>query len=204
VPDVSPRLRYIPGMAARKKSWLGIVLLFAAGFGAWQVWERFFSDEAGVRNLVNQVWLERMPKDQRDLVWAAVLVQQQGRRVGVLAHASRWRSSSEGFVWRLEKEQLRTRFPQDNKGYSLRVRTWECAGEAPAPFQLCLEAKRGDQTLRFYSRKDWVVRPHDDGPPAEDIAWLAPAWQSATAATEVEEVGDGPEAAGPSPFEHAN
>jgi hypothetical protein len=191
-------------MAARNRSWLVPVLVIAAGAGAWELWQRFFDQEAGVRNLANQVWLERLPRDQRDTIWATVLLERHGRRVGVLAHASRWRSASDGFVWRLEKEQLRARFPQDNKSYALRVRTWECAGEAPAPFQLCLEAKRGDQTLRFYSRKDWVVRPREEGPPAADIAWLAPAWESAAAANVTEEVSDGPETAGPSPFDHPN
>jgi hypothetical protein len=191
-------------MAARRRSWLVPVLVIALGAGAWEVWQRFFDEEAGVRNLTNQVWLERMPKDQRDMIWAAVLVQLKGRRVGVLAHASRWRSANDSFLWRLEKDTLRTRFPQDDKLYSLRVRTWECAGEAPKPFQLCLEAKRGDRTLRFYSRKEWVVRPHEEGPPAADIAWLAPAWQSAAGIEASDEVGEGPETAGSSPFDHAN
>jgi hypothetical protein len=191
-------------MAVSKRSWLVPVLVIAGGIGVWQAWDHFFGDEAAARNLVNQVWLERMPKDARDMVWATVMVEQQGKRVGVVAHGSRWRSFNDLFLWRLEKDSLRARFPQENKLYTLRVRTWACAGEAPAPFELCLEAKRGNQTLRFYSRKEWVVRPHEDGPPAADIAWLAPAWQSATAAEGTEDVGEGADSADPSPFEHAN
>jgi hypothetical protein len=192
-------------MAARKRSWLALVVVVGFGVGAWEVWHRFFDDEAGVRNLTNQVWLERMPKDQRDMIYATVLLESQGRRVGVVARASRWRSFNDGFVWRLEKDNVvRARFPQENKLFTVRARTWECAGEAPPPFQLCLEVKRGNQVLRFYSRKDWVVRPREEGPPPSDIDWLAPAWESARSSTSIEEVGDGPEAAGPSPFEPAN
>lgn len=189
-------------MAVRKTTWLRLVLLVVLGAGAWEVWHRFFDEDAGVRNLANQIWLDRLPRDQRDMVNAAVLIERQGRRVGVMARGSRWRSFNDGFVWRLEQNNVvRARFPQENKLYTVRVRTWACAGEAPAPFQLCLEVKRGDQTLRYYSRNDWVVRPREDGPPAADVAWLAPAWESARAAMGTEEVGEGNDDPGPSPFE---
>jgi hypothetical protein len=191
-------------MAVRKRSWLGLALVIALGFGAWKAWQHFFDDQRGVRNLTNQVWLERLPRNERDMVWATVLLEQDDHQLGIIARGSSWRVNSDTFLWKLNKDSLRTRFPQDNKRYTVRVRTWECAGEAPEPFELCLEIKRGDQTLRFYSLKDWVVRLHEDGPPAAGIAWLAPAWQSARSVTSTEQVGEGPDTDGPGPFDLAN
>jgi hypothetical protein len=190
-------------MAARLKLWAKVVLLLGAGFGAWKLWHRFFDEDQATRNLVNQIWIERMPKDERDLVHVGVLVQREGRRVGVVARASRWRAFQDAFVWRLDKDMLRTRFPQDDKRYSLRARTWECEGEAPRPFQLCLELARGERKLRFYSMKDWVVRPRADGPLPRDIAPLAPDWESPLEAAQLQELGEGPDAAGASPFDSA-
>ena len=43
------------------------------------------------------------------------------------------------------------------------MRSWECEGEAPEPFTLCLEVASGDRKARFYSREDWVIEPHDAG-----------------------------------------
>jgi hypothetical protein len=182
-------------------TWLRAGAAIALAVMVWQLWRHFADDEqAGTRHLVNQVWLERMPRDQRDMVSVAALLQHEGRRVGVVGRGSRWRSHQDGFLWRLEKDVLRTRFPQDDRRYALRVRTWDCAGQAPAPFELCLEARRGDEVLRFYSRREWVIRPRAEGPPPAEIAWLAPAWESAAALDGAEEVGDGAETAGPSPF----
>lgn len=49
------------------------------------------------------------------------------------------------------------------------------------------------------------MRPSKDGAPAEESAWLSGAWGSATAGVgATDEVGEGGDAAGPSPFRHAN
>jgi hypothetical protein len=187
-------------MAARRSSWLKLLLVIGVAFGAGKLWMRFFNEDEAVKRLVNQLWIERLPRDQRDMVYVAALVEHEGRRVGVVGRGSRWRSHQDAFLWRLDQDQLHTRFPQDDKRYTLRIRTWECEGQAPRPFQLCLEARRGDQVLRFFSKKEWVIRPHADGALPPDIAGLAPRWEGALEAAQDAEVGDGADAEGWGPF----
>jgi hypothetical protein len=184
-------------MANRGKSWVNFLLLAGALFGAWQL---FFAERSGQRRLVNQLWLERMPRNPRDMVHAALLLEHENRRVGVVGRGSHWRGHQDAFLWSLDGDQLRARFPQDDKRYRLQVTVRDCEGNAPRPFQLCLEARVGDQVLRFFSRKDWVVRPHAD-PLPPDIAPFAPAWSAAWDAADGLEVGDeGIELGGPGPF----
>lgn len=59
------------------------------------------------------------------------------------------------------------------------MRTWKCGGEAPKPFDLCLELKGGGQVYRYFNRTGWVVRPH--GGLAKELAWLAPSVNAALA-----------------------
>jgi hypothetical protein len=187
-------------MAASRRTWSKVALLVALAAGAWKLWHLVFDadDGGGTKQLVNQLWLERMPRDERDLIYAAVLLEHKGERVGAVAHASRWRAHQDGFVWRLEGTELRTRFPQDDRRYTLEVRTWRCEGEAPRPFQLCLEARAGERVLRFYSMRDWVIRPRSDGDAAlpREIAWAASLWRSAGAVAGGAEVGEGAESEG--------
>jgi hypothetical protein len=187
-------------MAIRGKSWPRLLLLAAAGIAGWQLWGFFSSEESGPKQLVNQIWLERMPRDPRDMVYVAALIEREGKRLGVVQRASRWRSHQDVFLWRVDGDRLRTRFPQDGKRFNLQVRTWECEGQAPRPFQLCLEAKRGNQVLRFFSRKDWVIRSAEDGPPPAEVAWLEPSWRGPLDVAHTEELGDGPETEGWGPF----
>ena len=39
--------------------------------------------------------------------------------------------------------------PQDNMRTKLKVRSWACKGEAPAPFDACLELRKGNRKLRL-------------------------------------------------------
>lgn len=120
------------------------------------------SDEAaGTDRLVNQVWIERMPADGRDMVAHVVLLEHPQGKLGVTGRSSTWRHFNEIFLWRLRGNELDTKFPQDRVKGSVRVRTWECEGEAPEPFELCLEIGHGGRTAVLYSRLDWVVRPHE-------------------------------------------
>lgn len=188
-------------MANRGKAWVNVLMMAGALFGAWQLGRIFFGGESGNKRLVNQLWIERMPRDPRDMVHGALLIEHEGRRFGVVGRSSRWRGHQDAFLWGMDGDELRTRFPQDGKRFRLQVAVRDCEGEAPRPFQLCLEARAGDRVLRFFSRKDWVVRPHGDSLPPE-IAGAAPAWAGAFDATQGMELGDeGIEVGGPGPFD---
>lgn len=163
-------------MAEGRNSWRIWVVLALAGLVAWQAYD-FFREKRGPDNLVNQVWLERWPKDGRDMIGHLVAVEHDGHRVGSAGRASRWRVLSDGFVWGREGDRVRARFPQSGQRVAFQARTWSCAGEAPKQFEICLEltGRQGGktQTLRFYSRKDWVIRPRDTNVPRE-IDWMGP------------------------------
>lgn len=181
-------------MALRRKRWGTWLLLGLGALVAWQVAARF-TPERRPDNLVNQIWLERWPRDARDMVGHLVAVEHDGNRVGTSGRHSRWRLASDGFVWGQQGDRVRARFPQTGQRATFQVRTWKCAGQAPREFELCLELKGQHggktQTYRFYSRKDWVIRPgSDELPDLPDAARaVVPAIQAALAMPEHEDVG---------------
>jgi hypothetical protein len=181
-------------MALRRKRWGTWLLLGLGGLVAWQVAARF-TPERRPDHLVNQLWLERWPRDARDMVGHLAAIERDGHRVGTVGRHSRWRLVTDGFVWGQQGDRVRARFPQTGRQGAFQVRTWKCAGQAPREFELCLElkAQHGGQTRthRFYSRTDWVIRTDGDGLaelPAE-VATVAPALQAALAIPEDEVVG---------------
>lgn len=190
-------------MAKKKQRWITLFVLAAAGAGGWWAWQRYFTHTSGTEQLVNQLWIERVPRDQRDLVHHFVLVERDGRRVGVTGRSSRWRTRMDLFVWSLEANQLRARFPQDDRRVSFSARTWRCAGEAPRPFELCLELTRDGRNTRLYSRKDWIIRPGGIEADPAATSWVAPALgaMDRAPAGPADRVGDGPDTAGWDPFE---
>ncbi len=113
---------------------------------------------AGTKNLVNQVWVERMPQNQQDMIAHMVVLDQDGHQFGIIGRSSTWRHFLEVFGWRLENDRLKLFFPQERQRAEVKARTWRCKGEAPEPFELCLELRQNDRSLKFYSRKDWVVK----------------------------------------------
>jgi hypothetical protein len=143
---------------SRKVLWL---LVAGAAVAAWQLGPRYLQKRSGTERLVNQLWIERLPRDDRDLVRFQVLLEKDADRHGLLGTSSQWRQRLDGFVWRLDSNVLHARFPQDGRQGRVRVRTWRCTGEAPAPFDWCLELTAGERSFRYFSRDDWRVRPKD-------------------------------------------
>lgn len=162
-------------------------------------WDTFFADPNKIERLSNQVWIDHAPRDERDLVRHLVLVERANRRLGVTGQASRWRLRQDLLVWNVEGDQLRVLLPQEGQRVTAQARTWRCEGQAPKPFELCLELKRGSQTLRLFSRRDWVVRPRGEGV-AADVSWLEPAWEAALGIPAGVSYTDGPQAAGWGPL----
>jgi hypothetical protein len=117
------------------------------------------SEEAHAEDLLNHPWLDRLPADERDMIAHLLVLEHPRARVGVVGRSSQWRHFVEVFKWRLEGNQLTAVFPQERSRVQFHVRTWSCEGEAPRPFDLCLEVRRGERRAFLYSREDWVIDP---------------------------------------------
>jgi hypothetical protein len=140
-----------------------LIALAAAGacvFGAYKLWSWSSDQEtAGTKKLVNQVWIERVPADSRDMIGHLVVLKHPRGRFGAAGRSSQWRHLVEVFQWRLEGDRLTAFFPQDRVRTRVKVKTWRCEGEAPEPFELCLKLTAGDRSAMFYSRDEWEIRP---------------------------------------------
>ncbi len=129
----------------------------AIAVGSYKLGTAVFGEAASAPRLHNQVWIERLPTDDRDMIHHLVLVDDEGERFGAFGKSSQWRHFVELFRWAREDARLTLLLPQERKRLDLGVKVWECAGEAPAPFQLCLELSNKRQTMRYYSRHDWSL-----------------------------------------------
>jgi hypothetical protein len=137
---------------------IAVGVVAAAGF----VVIRRVNDD-GWSKAENRVWIERMPRTPRDMTKKIVFIHKEGERVGAVVHSSEFRMFLDMFHWfRRDDGRVRMAFPQDQKERMPYVRAWQCKGEAPAPFELCLEAKEGDQRRLFYSMEEWVIRGAND------------------------------------------
>jgi hypothetical protein len=155
---------------------LGLTVAGAGVVGAWTLASvldgRAEADAA--KHAVNQIWIERLPTDGRDMIGHFVLVEHPRMRIGGIGKSSQWRHFVELFQWGLEGDRLSVYLPQDDVKAKLQVKTWKCAGEAPEPFELCMKLTSGKRTAMFYSRTDWVIEPHDVEGSLADIAESTP------------------------------
>jgi hypothetical protein len=165
----------------RKNSIVVWVFGVAALAGAWKLGSWVLTEQpAAPERLVNQVWIERVPRDERDMFFHLIMVEHEDQRIGVAGRASNWRSHFDLFRWNVRGDVVNALFPQDNKRFSMKARTWACEGEAPRPFELCLELKGERQNIKLFSRREWVVRPGEA--PPEGLNAVASGLAAATAA----------------------
>jgi hypothetical protein len=143
------------------KKLLVIAAIATLGCGAWSLLAG--SDEPtpaeSAQLLVNQIWIERMPTDERDMVRYFVAVKQSDGRVGVLGIASGWRDHSDLFLWALEEDRLSLYLGQQKRRLQLKAKAWHC--DDPEGFELCLTLTDGRQTVHLYSFEGWRVDPDD-------------------------------------------
>lgn len=185
-------------MSKSGKTIVTLALVGAAAVGAWKLGAAVLGDDpdaAKAKHAVNQVWIERMPTDARDQINHFVLVRHPEGRIGAVGKSSQWRHFVELFMWGLEGEKLSVFLPQEQRKAQLRVRTWECAGEAPKPFELCLELGNDKRSVTMYSRKDWIIDPKNVSESIEEIVEGEPALAA---------VLDGEDALAIEPTEQAN
>lgn len=159
-------------MANRKLFTLTLAGAGLVGLGYFMFGDGAPEEEASrAKHLANQVWIERMPRSERDMIGHLSFIKHpRAGRVGVAGRSSQWRHLIEVFFWKLNGNKLEVHMPQDEVRGELQARTWKCKGEAPDPFELCLElSARGRKTV-FYSKKEWVIDPKDAQGSLDDLA----------------------------------
>ncbi len=125
--------------------------------GTYKLGNVLFGETIDAQRLANQVWIEKLPTDDRDMIRHLVLVDDSGERFGAFGKSSTWRHFVEIFRWQQDGNRLNLVLPQDRKRVSLSVKVWNCEGEAPAPFQLCLELSNNRNSALYYSRREWTI-----------------------------------------------
>lgn len=148
-------------MAKTTAKLLGLALAGAGVYGLWTMGQGLLGDDetASTRHVVNQVWIERAPQGPRDMIGHLVLLDMPEGRLGGAGKSSQWRHVIELFQWGLEGNRLSVFFPQDRVKAQVEVRSWSCKGEAPEPFELCLEISNGRRKAMFYSLEEWHIDP---------------------------------------------
>jgi hypothetical protein len=160
-------------MSKQRSKLIAIALAGACSFGVWKAADAlFFSDEAqGTEHAVNQLWIDHVPADERDMITHFVLIDHREGQFGVVGSSSRWRFGGEVFRWQLKGVDLHMYFPQERTRGAVQVETWACEGEAPAPFQLCMKlTNKNGRSMTLYSREEWEIDPHHVDDSLEDIA----------------------------------
>lgn len=151
-------------MSNSKSKLFVLALAGACAFGAWKIGDAIFADDEaqGTQHLTNQVWIDHMPANSRDMLTHLIVLEHPDGKFGAIGQSSTWRHMAEVFMWKLEGSQLLVYFPQESVRGRVGVKTWRCEGDAPEPFELCLEiSSPNGETALMYSRDEWKIRPHD-------------------------------------------
>src|SRR5882762_11490555 len=108
-----------------------IVLGLLAAYFLWKLlsWVACTPPLASNSLLVNRFWVERIARDERDLVHVLLLGNFDGQQGGIAAQRSQFRINADFLDWTLDREQLRIVFLQEDVSVSFRVRSWRCVGE---------------------------------------------------------------------------
>ncbi len=145
-------------MARTTHKILALAAVGALALGTYKLGAAVFGDDTvDIQRLANQVWIERLPKDDRDMIHHLVLIEDGRDRFGAFGKSSQWRHFVELFRWAREENRLTLLLPQERRRLDLGVKVWDCTDEAPAPFELCLELSNKNKTMRYFSRHDWSI-----------------------------------------------
>ncbi len=158
-------------MAKQINKLIALALVGACGFGVYKVGNALLGDEEqSTKYAVNQLWIDHVPHDDRDIILHMVLIDHRKGQFGAIGQSSQWRHRIDVFRWQLDGHTLGMFFPQDRVRGKVKIETWSCAGEAPEPFELCMKVTgEGGRSVTLYSRKDWKIEPHDSADSIADI-----------------------------------
>ena|ERR1700733_13012815 len=135
------------------KKLLILSMVSIVAVGAW----RFHSSAPKSRLAVNLVWIDHMPKNERDVVNVFVALTEQP--VGGFNATSMWRGSFEAFRYELSGDDMRIVYPQNGDRDKVRVRAKECDDRG---MDYCLELDGASRGVKnYYSREGWEIETLD-------------------------------------------
>ncbi|HLT41040.1 MAG TPA: hypothetical protein VK034_32405 [Enhygromyxa sp.] len=158
-------------MSTNRNKLIGLALVGACTFGVWKLGSALLSDQTqATKHAVNRLWIDHAPRNDRDMITHFVLLDHSQGKFGAIGRSSQWRHMIDVFRWQLSGSKLNLFFPQDEARGQVEIETWECAGEAPAPFDLCMKmTNKQGRSWTFYSREDWEIDPGDAQESLADI-----------------------------------
>lgn len=106
-------------------------------------------------SLKDQIWIDHIPKDDRDMMDLLVLLTDPDdpkapEGFGIIAERSQWKATEELFFWKDSLPKIILDYPQTDTERSVAYKVWKCSENG---FELCLDF--GGK--RYYSLEDWVV-----------------------------------------------
>lgn len=108
-------------------------------------------------SIENQVWLERLPRSAKDRVLYLLFAapDDSAERMGGVQVASVWERHLELFRYGLVRDKARLVFPQDGHAVVVTLKAYDCEGQAPEPFTMCLDVtSKGGESVTLYSNED--------------------------------------------------
>lgn len=148
--------RIRPAMSHIKTA--SLVSAFAL-LAAWQLWPSSDSHEAlrgdQLSTLVNRVWIDAIPSNERDLVDVFAMLDEQ--QIGLFSKNSAFQGDWSAFGWRNKsKGGLVFVSLQDDSHHHVTAKVRK--GEVCAPFDYCLKLKGAPRGAKSYgSMEDWII-----------------------------------------------
>jgi hypothetical protein len=151
-----------------KKTVLVLVLVAGAVAGV----ARWRSDDAPAvakdHFATNRLWIDHMPRSDREMVQLFVMLTWTGEPVGIFDVRSRWAGSFEAFRYELNGDEMRVVYPQKGDHETIKVKATACH---EGGMDYCLELEGASRGVkRYYSRKGWEIRPNSN---LDDVRKLA-------------------------------
>lgn len=132
-----------------------LVLLAAIAVATLAIW-RTSRSPTGAELLADRMWLDHIPRNDRDTVQVFAAISEQ--HVGVFGATSSWRGGYELFRYESTADRLRIVYPQTRDRETAAFTARHCSDGG---MDFCLEisgASRG--VKRYYSQKGWEIDSH--------------------------------------------
>jgi hypothetical protein len=141
-------------MTAGMKKLALIPVLAAVVYGGYRIRS---TDPAHTVDVRDRVWVDHLPRNDRDTFNVFALLTQQP--VGVFQATSAWKGGFEAFRYEKQGSDVRAVYPQTGDREKFTVSECPCDVRG---MDYCLEVSGASRGVKkYYSRKDWIIESTD-------------------------------------------